>query len=104
MVLFLGPLLPSGESPARLTTPRGRSPLAPSLLFSLAPVPNYSESMAICKPSKIVNDYLEKVAVKLTPGLPDVGDLPPWDSPQMLVVAQEKSAERPLALSLTVPI
>ena len=22
------------------------------------------------------NDYLEKVAVKLTPGLPDVGDLP----------------------------
>ena len=88
MVLFLGPLLPSGESPARLTTPRGRSPLAPSLLFSLAPVPNYSESMAICKPSKIVNDYLEKVGVKLTPGLPDVGDLPPWDSPQMLVVAQ----------------
>ena len=76
MVLFLGPLLPSGESPARLTTPRGRSPLAPSLLFSLAPVPNYSESMAICKPSKIVNDYLEKVAAKLTPGLPDVGDLP----------------------------
>ena len=57
-------------------------------VFSLAPVPNYSESMAICKPSKIVNDYLEKVAVKLTPGLPDVGDLPPWDSPQMLVVAQ----------------
>ena len=76
MALFSGPLLPSGESPARLTTPRGRSPLAPSLLFSLAPVPNYSESMAICKPSKIVNDYLEKVAVKLTPGLPDVGDLP----------------------------
>ena len=55
------------------------------------------------------NDNLEKVAAKLTPGLPDVGISPlessAWlDSPQMAIVALEKSAKGPLALSLTLPI